>query len=132
LTSNHYSYSLVVPPEAIDARDHVNNLTYLLWCLRAAEEHWKQVATPQMLQSYIWYVLHHSIDYKASAYLGETLLIETWVPQIIGAKCERHYKIVRPKDKRTLVTAKTIWCLLDGSTVKPTKIPEEICTLFEN
>ena len=111
-------------------RDHVNNLTYLLWCLRSAEEHWRQVATPEMLKAYMWYVLHHSIDYKAAAFLGERLEVQTWVPQMIGAKCDRHYKIIRLADNKVLVKAKTVWCLIDSITAKPTKITDEIRTLF--
>ncbi|MEP2937577.1 MAG: acyl-CoA thioesterase [Gilvibacter sp.] len=131
MSAPRFSLPIKVGPEAIDERDHVNNLTYLLWCLMAAEGHWKQVTTPQLQNDFIWYVLHHSIDYKASAFLGESLVVETWVQQITGAKCERHYQIIRPSDKVTLVRAKTVWCLLDAKTVKPVKIPQKICILFE-
>lgn len=125
-----YSVPKVVTAQAIDERDHVNNLHYMLWCLEAAEAHWEYLASPQIKEQYIWYVLHHSIDYKAAAFLGESLEVQTWVEQLVGAKCYRHYKIIRVKDQKTLIEAKTVWCLIDAKSLKPAIIPEEICTLF--
>ena len=69
-----YTQKLVVPTSAIDERNHVNNLTYLQWCLGIAESHWKEKASPRLLQEYIWYVVRHEIDYKSQAFEGEELL----------------------------------------------------------
>lgn len=120
-----------MPASAIDVRDHVNNLAYLEWCLDAAERHWETKANSNMKQTYVWYVLNHNIDYKASAFEGEELQVETWVASIEGVRSERQYKIFRIKDQKTLVEAKTLWCLLDAKTLRPTKIPEEFRTLFQ-
>jgi len=125
-----FSHQFTVPSSKIDTQGHVNNLAFLEWCLEAAEAHWKQNATPTMQANYIWYVLRHSIDYKASAFEGEELEINTWVTYAEGVKSERHYKIFRIKDNKTLVEAKSIWCLLKANTQRPAKITEEIRTLF--
>jgi acyl-CoA thioester hydrolase len=108
----------------------VNNLAYLEWCLEAAEAHWKQNATPNMQANYVWYVLRHSIDYNASAFEGEELEIKTWVTYSEGVKSERCYKITRIEDHQIIIEAKTTWCLLNANTRRPTKITEEIRTLF--
>jgi len=130
LTAGVFTQQFTVPASAIDVREHVNNLTYLDWCLKAAEAHWKQNASAQIQAHYLWYVLHHSIDYKAAAFEGELLEINTWVTSLEGAKSERRYKIFRIKDNKTLIEAKTIWCLLDAKNHRPTKITKEIRTLF--
>ena len=122
---------ILVPASAIDARNHVNNLSYLQWCLDAAEAHWETHASPVIKENYVWYVLHHSIDYKNPAYEGQELQIETWVSTAEGVKSERHYKITRISDEKLLIEAKTLWCLLDAKTLKPTKITDEIRTLFQ-
>lgn len=101
------------------------------WCLDAAQQHWERNASEAIRQSYVWYVLHHEIDYKAPAFEGETLQVETWVDSSAGVKSERQYRIFRIKDEKLLIEAKTIWCLLNASTLKPSKIPSEIRTLFE-
>ncbi|RLD26282.1 MAG: acyl-CoA thioesterase [Bacteroidetes bacterium] len=125
-----FSHRFRIPRSTIDAQGHVNNLAYLEWCLEAAEAHWKQNATPNMQANYVWYVLRHSIDYKASAFEGEELEINTWVTYSEGVKSERHYKISRIEDHQIIIEAKTIWCLLNANTRRPTKITEEIRTLF--
>lgn len=130
MNSEYFSQQLVVPASAIDEREHVNNLAYLQWCLDAAEAHWKRNASAELLQKYVWYVLRHTINYKAAAYEGEVLEIKTWVESSEGVRSERAYSITRISDEKVLVTAQTLWCLLDATTQKPAMITEEIRTLF--
>ncbi|MEZ4777914.1 MAG: thioesterase family protein [Flavobacteriaceae bacterium] len=120
-----------VPSSAIDAQNHVNNLSYLQWCVDAAEAHWKNNTSQKVREKYIWYVLHHSIDYKNPAFENEELQIQTWVTAAEGVKSEREYRITRINDGKVLIEAKTLWCLLDAKTLKPTKITDEIRTLFQ-
>lgn len=125
-----YIHQFTVPTSAIDIRNHVNNLAYLQWCLDAAENHWDKNASEEIKKQFVWYVLHHSINYKAAAFQGEELQIETWATSLEGLRSERHYRIFRIKDKKTLIEAKTLWCLLDAKTLRPTRVPEEIRILF--
>ncbi len=128
---NVYSEIFTVPSSAIDERNHVNNLAYLQWCVNAAEKHWNKFTTKEIEENYVWFVLNHTIDYKAASFEGEELKLTTWVEKNEGVKSERHYKIVRIKDDKTLIEAKTVWCLLNAETLRPTKITEEIKSLFQ-
>ncbi len=130
MISEVFTKQFIVPNSAIDIRNHVNNLTYMEWCLDIAETHWNLRATQEFQEKYVWYVIHHSIDYKAAAFEGEKLEINTWIEKNEGVKSERRYKITRIKDSKVLIEAKTIWCLLDSKSLRPTKIPKEISTLF--
>lgn len=121
----------VVPPSAIDKRNHVNNLTYLQWCLDAAEKHWNDVAPKNFQENYIWYVINHNINYKAASFEGEKLEITTWIAKNEGVKSDRHYKIIRLSDHKIIIEATTTWCLVNEKTLRPTKITEEISTLFD-
>ncbi|MEM7186510.1 MAG: thioesterase family protein [Bacteroidota bacterium] len=130
MTSEVFTLEITVPASAIDAQGHVNNLIYLEWCLQAAETHWVANTTEAQRARYVWFVLRHEIDYKTPAFQGETVLVRTWVHSADGVKSERRYQIERPSDGKTLVSASTLWCFLDASTNRPTKITEEIRTLF--
>lgn len=125
-----YSHKFVVPASAIDARNHVNNLAYLQWCLDAAQSHWELSASEAIQEEYVWYVLEHTIQYKASAFKGEELQVDTWVTTAEGVKSERQYRIFRLQDQKSLIEAKTLWCLLDAKSLRPTKITDEIRNLF--
>ena len=128
---NVYSEIFTVPASAIDERNHVNNLTYLHWCVDAAEKHWNKFTSSEIEEKYVWFVLNHNINYKNAAFEGEELKLTTWVEKNEGVKSERHYKIVRIKDDKILIEAKTVWCLLNAETLRPTKITEEIKSLFQ-
>jgi len=121
----------VVPPSAIDKRNHVNNLTYLQWCLDAAEKHWNDVAPKNFQENYIWYVINHNINYKAASFEREKLELTTWIAKNEGVKSDRHYKIIRLSDQKIIIEATTTWCLVNEKTLRPTKITEEISTLFD-
>jgi acyl-CoA thioester hydrolase len=120
-----------VPESAIDGLNHVNNVTYLQWCLDAAEAHWISKTSEKQREQFVWVVLNHFISYKNPSFLGEELETQTWIESDEGVKSECHYRIIRPKDGKTIVEAKTLWCFLDGKTFRPTKIPEEIAGLFQ-
>ena len=125
-----FKQKLTVPASAIDGLNHVNNVTYLQWCLDAAEAHWISKTSEQQRQQFVWVVLNHFISYKNPSFLGEELETQTWIDNYDGVKSERHYKIIRIKDGKTIVEAQTVWCLLDAKTFRPTKITEEIAALF--
>lgn len=125
-----FKQKFTVPHSAIDALNHVNNVTYLQWCLDAAEAHWISKTTESQRNQYVWVVLNHFISYKNPSFLGEELETHTWIESYEGVKSERHYKIIRPADGKTIVEAQTLWCFLDAKTFRPTKITEEIYNLF--
>ncbi|WP_239990717.1 acyl-CoA thioesterase [Marixanthomonas ophiurae] len=125
-----FSYTFQVPKSAIDVNGHVNNITYLEWCLDIAEKHWFSKAPKETHNTYFWVVLNHFIEYKNPSFEGEELQIETWVTSAEGVKSERHYKIFRKSDDKVMVTAKTLWCFVELKSQKPTRITEEIRNLF--
>ncbi len=120
----------MVPPSAIDALGHVNNVTYLQWCLDAAEAHWMAKTTEKQRQKNVWVVLDHYIAYKNPSFQDETLETETWIESYEGVKSIRRYRITRPSDGKLIVEAKTTWCFLDATSFRPTKITPEISGLF--
>ncbi len=130
MNSEIFTKRILVTASAIDIRGHINNLIYLQWCLDAAEAHWISKSNEDLRQKYIWYVIEHNIKYRTSAFEGEVLELTTWVDSNYGVKSERHYKITRLNDNKTIVDAKTIWCLLDGKIHRLIKITEEISNLF--
>ena len=120
----------VVEQDSIDDLNHVNNLEYLMWCLEAAEAHWHHIAPEELRERFAWVVLRHEIDYKEAALLGDELEIQTWVSTADGVRSDRNYRIVKSSNNAVVIEARTSWCLLDAASHRPTKITEEIRTLF--
>ncbi|NCT16874.1 MAG: acyl-CoA thioesterase [Flavobacteriaceae bacterium CG_4_8_14_3_um_filter_34_10] len=125
-----FQLEITVPPSAIDALLHANNVAYLQWIQDVAEQHWLSKTNPPMREKYAWVVLNHFIEYKAPAFKNDTIILKTWVANCSGATTERHTQIIRKNDEKILATAKTVWCLIHQKTQKPLRLTQEITSLF--
>lgn len=123
-----FSHSFRVSAEDIDAQNHVNNVAYVRWIQDIAVAHWFSVTDEAMRERYTWIVTRHEIDYKKQAFENEEITATTWVGEPTRISWERFTEIKRGAD--LLVKAKSIWCLIDRETQKPSRITAEMIELF--
>lgn len=120
-----------VPQQAIDDLGHVNNVVYVDWIQEISKSHWEARTTPVQREEVFWVVLSHFIEYKAACFLGDVLVLKTWVDTIAGVKSERCVEIWRKADKQLAVKARTSWCLVDAKTKRPKRITTELDQIVE-
>lgn len=125
-----FEHHLTVPASAIDDMNHVNNVMYLQWVQEVAKKHWETKTDSAIRNTYVWVVLNHYIEYHHPAFEKDEIILQTWIDNHRGVKSERHTKILNKKTNKVLVSAKTTWCLLHKETLRPTRITDEISTLF--
>lgn len=125
-----FEKTLVVEKKHLDKQQHVNNVQYVQWVQEVAEDHWESKATEEQKQDYIWVVVRHEIDYKKEAFLGDEVLLHTYVSDTTHVTSLRHVIIKNAKTGKLLAQAKTTWCLLDAKTKRPVKISEELKKIF--
>lgn len=123
-----FSHSFRVSADDIDAQGHVNNVAYVRWIQDVAVAHWFSRATEKVRAKYTWVVLRHEIDYKKQAFENEEVTATTWVGEPTRISWERFTEIRRGED--LLVQARSVWCLIDRETLKPTRITSELKGLF--
>lgn len=116
---------VIVQPEHIDNLDHVNNVVYLQWVQDVAKAHWAVLSNEEVDRKYAWVVLRHEIDYRKSARLGDVLTVRTWVGETSGSRSVRHVEI-QGADGSLVVSAKTVWCLIDAKTFRPVRIGDDV------
>ena len=112
---------------------HVDNARYVQWLDRAAERHADSVGlTRAALEEagLMWFVGRHEIDYLGECWLGDELLIYTWVRDMQKVKSWREYLIYRPADEKVIMRAATLWVLVKLETRKPARIPGAWAALF--
>jgi acyl-CoA thioester hydrolase len=129
-----YEHLLTVAADEIDRLGHVNNLAYLAWMQAAALAHSAAQGWPSDRYEKIrsgWVVRSHQIKYLQSAYLGEEIIVRTWVAEMKKVSSIRRYKIVRSGDERLLASAATEWAFVDYDSGVLRRIPEEVCQSFE-
>lgn len=128
--SEIYSHKRTVTKDDLDDLNHVNNVRYVQWIQDIAKEHWETRATGQLKKDFLWVVIRHEIDYKKEALLNDELLVETYVGDTTFVTSVRYVNIKKAATNEVLVAAKAIWCLLDTSSKKPTKITGELREVF--
>ncbi|MFN2260923.1 MAG: acyl-CoA thioesterase [Psychroflexus sp.] len=114
----------------LDAQNHVNNLRYMEWVLEISEAHWVAKTSKETLSKYAWFVLTHYIEYKKQAFLGEELILKTWIKDYSNVKSKRCVEIIRESDNQLIVSAESNWCFINQNTRKPTAIPKNIVQAF--
>ncbi|WP_373019649.1 acyl-CoA thioesterase [Thiomicrorhabdus sp.] len=119
----------VVSEEELDFLNHVNNKSYVAWMEQVAWMHSLAVGINHDTQkrlNRIMAVYENCMQYKASCYLGDELLIGTWVGEQKGCCLRtRNFQIIRPRDGKTVFTAQATYVCIDLINHKPKPIPKE-------
>jgi len=114
----------------IDALGHVNNAAWVRWIQEIATAHWRAVAPPAYVETYVWVVTRHEIDYLRALGPGESVTGRTWVggaPK--GARFDRHVEFTGD-DGKLRVRARTTWAIIDKATGRPLRVPVEVAAPF--
>ncbi len=128
---NNFEFSFIVLPEHLDALQHVNNVVYVQWMQDAASKHWGSLVSEELNEKILWVARRHEIDYLSQSFLNDELIMKTWIGNHTAVTSERHYEIVRKNDNRKIITAKSVWVLLDKKTFKPRRIDDEVLNVFK-
>jgi acyl-CoA thioester hydrolase len=76
-------------------------------------------------------VRKHEIDYLNQAFLHDHLLMRTWTGEHSAVTWDRHYEIIRVSDNKKIITAKSVWVLLDKLTGRPARIEKAVLDRFD-
>jgi acyl-CoA thioester hydrolase len=126
-----FTWTVQVASGDIDRQGHVNNVAFLRFVQEAATAHWLALAPDQLKQSFTWVVRRHEIEYLRPGLPGDELLVKTWVGEPSGATWERFTEIRRSGDDRPLVSARTVWVLLDAATGRPRRVDAGFVACFQ-
>jgi acyl-CoA thioester hydrolase len=124
-----FTLDIEVAPQDIDELGHVNNTVYLRWVQDVATAHWRAVAAPADIASYIWVVTRHEIDYLRPTLPGETVTLTTWVGTPKGARFDRHV-LVSGADAKPRARALTVWALIEAASGRVVRVPADVAAPF--
>jgi len=130
-TPEIFQQSFLVEKRHLDEQNHVNNVQYVQWVQDVAKAHWEARATKEQNDQFFWIVVTHEISYKQQAFLGDKILLQTYVGETSHVKFVRHVIIKNAETEKVLVEAKTTWALMDQEKKRPTKISEELKKVFQ-
>ncbi len=124
-----FSHTFIVSREEIDEQGHVNNVAYVKWIQDVAMAHWIAAVSTETRSKFTWILTRHEIDYKKQTFENDEVTATTWVGKAKRVTCERFTEIRRGDE--ILAEARSIWCLIDRETSKPTRITSEIKEIFQ-
>ncbi|MDH4559062.1 acyl-CoA thioesterase [Pseudomonas sp. BN417] len=132
---NPFLIEVVVGNADIDGLGHVNHSIYVKWLEQCS---WTQSLSLGMsLSDYQrmdrgMAVVRNELDYLASAYEGDRLLVGTWIVALEKrVKLVRQFQIIRPADRQLLLRAQTSFVCVEISSGKPRRMPEEFLEAYE-
>ncbi len=125
-----FKKTLEVTKDDLDDLDHVNNVRYVQWIQDISKEHWEAKAPEKMRKEVVWVVRQHTITYKNAAKLGDIVLLKTHIAKAEGPISTRVVQMYNSEKNTLLVQARTDWCLLNATTLRPMRISEEIKNVF--
>lgn len=123
-----------VTQDDLDGFNHVNNAVYLKWIDETIWEHTAQVGLDAQACLNLnrgMAAVRHEIDYLASAFLGDDLVVYTWVAtNDFRLRSSRLLQIVRLSDQKTILRAKSDYVCTNMTTGRPARMPDIFRELY--
>jgi len=129
MAAEFFTQRFPVDAADIDELGHVNNIVYLRYAQDIAIAHWRARATPEMIASYVWVVMRHEVDYRASLMLGDEAEVRTRVDDAARGPA-RFVDIYKAGSEKPAVQIKSNWCLLDAATRRIKRVPPDLIARF--
>ncbi len=126
-----FEHSLIVAPTDIDELGHANNVVWIRWINEAALAHTEAVGVGPnacLAQKMAWVVRRHDVEYLLPALEGEKLEVFTWPETLKGVTSLR--RTLFRREGKVLARAETTWILVDLTSTKPKRIPEDFLRAF--
>lgn len=127
--------SMTVPASSIDVMGHANNVEYLRWLESVAWQHSEHLGLDWVAYQRLDRAMvarRTTLDYLASAFAGDALLIGTWIVENDQKwSITRQYQLVRPRDNKTLLRGSTQWVCVEISTGRPRRMPPEFVVGYQ-
>jgi acyl-CoA thioester hydrolase len=126
---------LKVPESLVISEEipHVNNTEYVRWIDRTAELATDAAGlTREMLLAVqrMWFVARHEIDYRGESFVGDDLLIATWISGFTRTTAVRRTVIHRPADEKRILDASTRWAYVNLETRRPARMEQDVIDRF--
>lgn len=111
-----FDLKLTVQPEHIDALGHVNNVEYVKWMQEVATAHIEKLGlglAEYLLLKHAMVAVEHHMQYRKAAFVGEELILRTWLDDLNALYSSRQYVFYRPADHGILFVAQTKWACVE-------------------
>lgn len=129
-----FDLEIQVLPEHIDQLGHVNNVVYIQWMQDVATQHIDALGLglKQYLElQHAMVAVEHHVQYRKAAFLGETLILRTWLDDLNALYSSRQYVFYRPSDQCVVFVGKTKWACVEIATGRPKRLSPSFTQAYQ-
>lgn len=125
-----FDTEITVRPSDIDINRHVHQSVYLDYVLFARYDQMRRCYKMPMEEffkkGYTWATRSTYIEFQSPVFLGEKVIVRTWVQEIRRSSIEVHFQILKKGTEVVAVEGYAVFVLINASTGKPEKISEDM------
>ena len=125
-----FETEITVRPHEIDWNRHVNQSVYLDYLLYARVDQMKRCYKMPIesffKRGYSWITRSISIEYLKSVFMGETIIVRTWIDKLGKKSVTVKFQMLKKKDLSLATQGTGVYILIDAKTGQPVNIPDDI------
>lgn len=129
-----FDLEIQVQEAHIDQLGHVNNVVYMQWMQDVATQHIDALGLglKQYLElKHAMVAVEHHVQYRKATFLGQTLILRTWLDDLNALYSSRQYVFYRPSDQTVVFVAKTKWACVEIATGKPKRLSPSFTQAYQ-
>lgn len=128
--SAKFETEIIVRPSEIDINGHVHQSVYLDYVLFARYDQMRRCYKMPMEEffkrGYSWATKSIYLEFKKSIFLGETVIVRTWIEEIRKKSVKIGFQILKKRSKEIAAEGKAVYVMISLQSGKPEFIPEDI------
>jgi len=129
-----FDSEIIVRPSEIDLNRHVHQSVYLDYVLFARWDQMKRCYRMSMgeffKRGYSWTTKSTYFEFNKPLYLGDTIIVRTWVEEIKKRSVKVCFQILKKGTEEIASEGYFIYVLINAKTGKPEIIPEDIIKIY--
>lgn len=119
----------------IDVMQHTNNVVYLQWLEAIAWDHSRHLGLDEADYARLGHGMvarRHELDYLLPTFLGENILLGTWIICNDRLSTRRAYQFVRESNGETVFRGRTHWVCVDIKEGRVRRMPPEFLAAYQS
>ena len=125
-----FDTEISVRPHEVDINGHVHQSVYLDYVLFARWDQmnrcYKMPLEDFFTKGLSWTTKSAFIEFHKPLFLGETIIIRTWIEEIGQKSVKVHFQILKKETEKLATEGEFVYVLINARTGRPELIPEDI------
>jgi acyl-CoA thioester hydrolase/thioesterase-3 len=125
-----FDTEMSVRPHEVDLNGHVHQSVYFDYVLFARWDQMRRCYKMPMEEffkrGYSWTTQSVRIEFQKPLYLGDTIIVRTWIEEIRQKSVRVRFQILKKKTENITTEGEFVYVLISAKTGRPELIPEDI------